>query len=79
MFLDFRGRQEHINPTFESKVMIVFVPAVQNSDEFDLLNCLLNYIDVRGKFRVSTQLSYFIKFHNLSRMIRKALIGVVDQ
>ena len=79
MFLAFRGRQEHLIPTYGSKVMIVFVPSVQISDVIDLSSCLLNYDYDNGRFRVFTQLGYCRNFYNLSRMIKNALIGVVDQ
>lgn len=59
--------------------MIVLVSAVQNSDVIDLSSCLLKYDYDNGIFRVFTQLGYCRNFYNLSRMLKNALIGVVDQ
>ena len=61
------------------KSYVSFYLAVQIYDQFNLSFCLLKYVHIRSKFRVSTQLVSFSKFHNLSRMLKNSLIGIVDQ
>ena len=79
MFLYFRGRQEHPIPTYGSKVMVVLVSAVQNSDAINLSRYLLKYDIVNGGFRVFTQLGCCREFYILSRLLKNALFGVVEQ